>query len=71
MLLRLVQAIKPWGMIEVFTLGLLVSLAKLAQVASVRAGIALWAFGGLMLLLAAAAINFDVRAVWARMDRAR
>jgi paraquat-inducible protein A len=67
-LLRLLQSVRPWGMIEVFMLGVLVSLVRLAHLASVEPGIALWSFGGLILLLAAAASSFNARDVWARVS---
>ena len=41
---RLVHAVRPWGMVEVFMLGTLVALVKLAALASVVPGIALWSF---------------------------
>ncbi len=68
---RLLQSIKPWGMVEVFMLGVLVSLVKLAHVAAVEAGIALWSFGALMALMAAGAATFDPRDVWTRVEIAR
>jgi paraquat-inducible protein A len=64
---RVVQSVRPWGMVEVFMLGTLVSLAKLAHLASVVPGIALWSFAALMLLLAAVSAAFDPRALWARV----
>ncbi len=69
LLLRIVQAVRPWGMVEVFILGVLVSLVKLAHQATVIPGIALWSFAGLMLLFAAAAASFDPREIWMRMDQ--
>lgn len=66
LLMRMVQAVRPWGMVEVFMLGVLVSVVKLAHLASIVPGIALWAFAGLMLLLSAAAASFNAEAVWAR-----
>jgi paraquat-inducible protein A len=66
-MLRLIQAVRPWGMVEVFLLGMLVSLVKLAHLASVHTGVALWSFAGLMLLLAATAASFDAQAIWARV----
>lgn len=68
---RLVQAIEPWGMVEVFVLGVLVSLVKLAHLAAVVPGIALWSFGGVILLLAAAATSYDPRELWRRAETAR
>lgn len=68
---RLVDAVRPWGMVEVFMLGTLVSLTKLAHLAHVEPGIALWSFGVLMFLVAAAAASFDSHALWARVEAAR
>jgi len=65
---RLLQAVRPWGMVEVFMLGTIVSLAKLSHLATVLPGIALWSFGALMLLVAAAAASFDARELWARAE---
>ena len=69
--LRLVHWVTPWGMIEVLILGMLVALVKLAHIASVVPGIAMWAFGAVMLMLAAAATAFDPHEIWARIDAAR
>jgi len=68
---RLVQAVRPWGMVEVFMLGTLVALTKLAHLASVVPGIALFSFGALMFLIAAAAASFDTHALWERVDEVR
>ena len=57
-------------MVEVFLLGTLVSLAKLAHLAHVQPGIALWSFAALMVLLAAAAAAFDPHALWERAETA-
>jgi len=61
---RVLQAVRPWGMVEVFMLGVLVSLVKLAHLAGVVPGIALWSFAALMLLMAALTAVFDPRALW-------
>lgn len=66
---RWVRTARPWGMIEVFMLGVLVSLAKLAHLATVEPGVALWSFGALIVLLAAASSSFHPHELWARVDR--
>ena len=58
------QFAQRWGMVEVFVLGSLVSYVKLDHLADVQAGIALWAFAGLMLVMAAIEANFDPRDLW-------
>ncbi len=66
-LLRAVLAARPWGMLEVFMLGALVSIVKLGQLASVVVGPALYSIGALILVLAAANSAFDPRDVWTRL----
>lgn len=68
---RIVHAVRPWGMVEVFMLGTLVALTKLAHLASVVPGIALWSFALLMFLVAAAAASFDTHALWERVEELR
>jgi paraquat-inducible protein A len=61
---RLLPATRPWSMVEVFMLGALVSLVKLADVATLKLGPALAALGALMLVMSAAYARFDVRELW-------
>ncbi|KXU83014.1 paraquat-inducible protein A [Paraburkholderia monticola] len=68
---RIFQLARPWGMTEVLILGLLVALVKLAHIAKVVPGTALWSFVALMLLLAAAAATFDPHEVWTRITAKR
>jgi paraquat-inducible protein A len=65
---RALHVARSWGMTEVLILGLLVALVKLAHIASVVPEVALWSFGALMMMLAAAASAFDSRELWARLD---
>ncbi len=69
--LRAMQAVRPWVMVEVFMLGVLVALTKLSSLATVIPGVGLWAFGATMLLLAAMASAFDHEHVWASTAWAR
>ncbi|MBP0597785.1 paraquat-inducible protein A [Herbaspirillum sp. LeCh32-8] len=63
LLLRLMQAARPWGMIEVFMLGILVALIKLSNMAEVIPGPALWSFGALTVLLTVV-VSFNPRYIW-------
>jgi paraquat-inducible protein A len=56
-------------MVEVFMLGILVSIVKLNDLADLIPGVALWSFGGLTLLLAFVASYFNHRRVWAYLDQ--
>jgi len=66
--LHFIESVKPWGMVEVFMLGVLVSLVKLAHIATVEPGAALFAFAALMTLIAAAAAVFDADAAWQQLE---
>lgn len=68
LILRILQSVKPWGMVEVFMLGILVSLVKLADSSSIIPGVALWSFGGLTFMLASVAASFNPRDVWAHLE---
>jgi paraquat-inducible protein A len=68
---RALRAVGPWGMVEVLMLGVLVSLVKLAHLAKVVPGIALWSLAALMLLNAAIAATFDPRELWVRRSAIR
>ena len=59
-ILRVLQSVRPWSMTQVFMLGVLVSLVKLAHLAHVVPGVALWSFGGLILLLTASVSLFNM-----------
>ncbi|RST56467.1 paraquat-inducible protein A [Variovorax sp. MHTC-1] len=62
-LVRILQSLRPWGMIEVFLLGVLVAIVKLSSLAQVVAGPALWGFMGLTVLLTAV-LSFNPRTFW-------
>lgn len=64
---RLVEAIKPWGMISVFMLGTLVSLVKLHSIAAVIPGLALYSLGAMILMLTASEAAFEPRLLWSRV----
>ena len=66
---RAVLNFKPWGMMEVFMLGILVSFVKLAKMATLIPGIALYAFMVLIFLLAASAASMDPHIVWERSEK--
>lgn len=71
MVFRLVHAVRPWGMVEVFMLGTLVALTKLAHLAAVVPGVALWSFAALMLVMVAIAAAFEPHELWARVAEIR
>jgi paraquat-inducible protein A len=66
-LLRYQPTARTWSMIEVMLLGVLVALIKIAELASVIPGTALFILGVLVFLLAAMQSNFDPHEVWNRI----
>lgn len=68
---RFLRHIEPWSMMEIFLIGILVSLVKLADMANIIPGLALWSFGVLILVLAAANAALDPRIVWDRVEYAQ
>ncbi len=57
-----------WSMLEVMLLGVLISLIKLSDIATMIPGIGMYAVGALIVLLAAIKISFDPDAIWQRLQ---
>ena len=57
-----------WSMMEVFLIGILVSLVKLADMADIIPGVAIWAFALLIPTLAATSSVLDPQEVWDRLE---
>ncbi|MBC7786247.1 MAG: paraquat-inducible protein A [Methylophilaceae bacterium] len=65
---RLRLSVKTWVLTDVFMLGVLVDLVKLTPIVTVKVGIAVWALGGLIILLTALSQAFDTRKMWSQID---
>jgi paraquat-inducible protein A len=61
------QRLRPWNMVEIFMLGMLVTVVKLAGMATVVPGVGLWSTAGFMIAHATASHVFDPRAFWNEM----
>lgn len=68
---RWISFTEPWNMIEVFLLGVLVSLIKLGKLAELEFGVGFWAFGILMFCMAAAVAAIDKKELWDRLEVAK
>ncbi len=68
---RLVIGLGPWSMMEVFLLGILVSVVKLISMAEIIPGVALWAFALLIVTLAWANSTMEPRVIWQRVEELR
>ena len=70
-MIAFIQFVRPWVMMEVFMLGILVSMVKLVKMMQVIPGISLWAFAVLIFVLASLAITFDFQHAWETVDGER
>ncbi len=68
MALRILFELRMWGMVEVFLIGVLVTLVKLVGMVVVIPGIALWAFAILSVLLVYIA-SIRIKDIWDAIDR--
>ncbi len=70
-LCRAVHEARRWNMVEVYLLGVLVSMLKLGSLAKLTLGTSFWSFVGLIICLTSAVACIDYREIWARLDMAR
>ena len=66
---RLLNAVKPWSMVEVFLLGALVSIGKLEDFADLELVPGFWCMGAVMLLISISDTIFDQRDLWDRASK--
>ena len=60
-----------WSMVEVFLIGVLVSLIKIADMAQVILGISFWAYIAFSVVLTAMLANLDRHQLWDWLEEAR
>lgn len=63
-LYRMLEAIGPWSMLDIFVVGLMVSLVQWKSIAMVIAKPGAIAFGAVVVLTMLSAICFDPRMIW-------
>lgn len=68
--MHVIGVVRPWGMLEVFMVGILVAIVKLVSISRVMPETALFAFAALTLMLAVVAM-FDFRRLWDIADSLR
>jgi paraquat-inducible protein A len=64
-----VEHLRPWSMIEVFLLGVMVAYTKLIDLVHIEIGLALYALGLLVFTMIAAEAVLDRQSVWEEMER--
>jgi paraquat-inducible protein A len=68
--MRVLQHFNPWGMVEVFIIGVMVALVKLTHYGTLIPGIALWSLAVLTLLMTATVSSFNDHDIWNRVHAA-
>jgi paraquat-inducible protein A len=66
---RLAADLRPWAMAEVFIIGVIVALVKIAGLASVTLGPAFWAMSALVLLVVIEGVSLDEWSIWQVLER--
>ena len=69
-LTRLLTRLDHWAMVEVFAIGVIVSLVKIAHMAKLVLGISFWAYLGFALCFVVSMATLDRIAVWSVLERA-
>jgi paraquat-inducible protein A len=68
---RSILAIGPWGMLEVYMLGVLVAIVKLSEMATLKPGVAFWSFCALIVVTTATNAALDPATIWKRLEASR
>jgi paraquat-inducible protein A len=67
---RAMYEARRWNMVQVFLLGVLVSMMKLGKLATVNLGASFWAFAGLIVCLTTALAAIDPAELWEKLEAA-
>jgi paraquat-inducible protein A len=67
---RLIFGLGTWSMVEVFVIGVIVSLVKLASLATVVLGVSFWAYAAFSICLTAALTSLDRAFIWDEIEAA-
>lgn len=68
---RLAAHLKPWSMAEIFIIGVVVALVKVAGIASVTLGPAFWALACLVVLVVVEGASLCEWSLWQTLERSR
>ena len=68
---RFYEVLHPWAMTEVYMLGILVAVVKLADLATIEPGIAVFSFAALIVFMASTDASIDSHEIWERLGGTR
>lgn len=67
-LLLFILALAPWSMVEIFLIGTMVSLVKIASMATISLGISFWAYIAFTVLMTLVLLHLDKVQVWSWVE---
>ena len=67
-IMRIITGFQPWSMVEIFMLGILVTVVKLSNDGEISAGISLFAFMAFTFVQAAIFHTFNPRLIWEKCE---
>lgn len=70
-LYRITEVVGRWSMIDIFMISILIALVKLQAVATIEPGMGAISFASVVILTMFAAIGFDPRLIWDKMEEGR
>lgn len=65
------QHLRGWGMLEIFLLGVLVSIIKLKDIADLEIGLGLYSLAALILVTTLCSVMFNPHQLWQQIDHHR
>jgi paraquat-inducible protein A len=69
MLYRITEVVGRWSMIDIFMISILIALVKLEAVATIEPGPGAISFAAVVIITMFAAMSFDPRLIWDRLER--
>lgn len=66
--LRWALLLVPWGMAEIFLIGILVSFVKIVSLADVALGLSFWSYGLFTICMTVVVLYIDKRDLWRRIQ---
>jgi paraquat-inducible protein A len=67
-LYRMIEAIGRWSMVDIYVVTLMVAIVKIGAIATIEAGPAAVYFAAVVVLTMLAAMSFDPRLIWDKME---
>jgi paraquat-inducible protein A len=68
-LYRITEVVGRWSMIDIFMISILIALVKLQAVATIEPGLGAISFAAVVIITMFAAMSFDPRLIWDRLER--